>query len=89
MLTCAPSPSLMNWTCLVYGLPMTGAIIWWIVDAHKWFKGPKVNVEHYMLGRQEAVVEGRAHGTESGSSSSGSISKVPRVDDDKKVLDMA
>ena len=40
------TPDLMNWTCLVYGAPMLGAIIWWFVDAHKWFKGPKVNIEH-------------------------------------------
>lgn len=33
----------MNWTCLVYGGPMLGTIIWWIVDAHKWFKGPKAS----------------------------------------------
>lgn len=31
--------------------------IWWFVSAHKWFKGPKVNIEHMMLGRGE-VVEG-------------------------------
>jgi hypothetical protein len=30
--------------------------IWWFVSAHKWFKGPKVNVEHMMLGRGEIVV---------------------------------
>ena len=36
----------MNWTCLVYGGPMLGAIIWWVVDARKWFKGPKVNLKH-------------------------------------------
>jgi amino acid transporter len=40
------TPSLMNWTCLVYGGPMLAVIIWWVIDAHKWFKGPKVNVEH-------------------------------------------
>lgn len=32
----------MNWTCLVYGALMLGVTIWWIVDARKWFKGPKV-----------------------------------------------
>lgn len=32
--------------------------IWWFVSAHKWFKGPKVNIEHMMLGRGE-VVEGQ------------------------------
>jgi hypothetical protein len=47
----------MNWTCLVYGGPMFFVTIWWFVSAHKWFKGPKVNVEHMMLGRGE-VVEG-------------------------------
>ncbi|KAI9838586.1 MAG: hypothetical protein M1819_004898 [Sarea resinae] len=48
----------MNWTCLVYGAPMLSILIWWFVDAHKWFKGPKVNVEHLMLGRDANVVEG-------------------------------
>lgn len=40
------SPDLMNWTCLVYGAPMLAVIFWWFVDAHKWFTGPKVNLEH-------------------------------------------
>lgn len=31
--------------------------VWWFVSAHKWFKGPKVNVEHMMLGRGD-VLEG-------------------------------
>lgn len=30
--------SLMNWTCLVWGAPMISVMIWWVVDAHKWFK---------------------------------------------------
>lgn len=34
----------MNWTVLVYGGPMLMIIIWWIVSAHKWFKGPKVYI---------------------------------------------
>ena len=33
--------------------------IWWFVSAHKWFKGPKVNIEHMMLGREEAVLIGQ------------------------------
>lgn len=45
------STSTMNWTCLVYGGPMTIILIWWVVSARKWFKGPKVNVQHMMLGR--------------------------------------
>ena len=32
----------------------------WFVDAHKWFKGPKVNLEHQMLGREGNVLEGKA-----------------------------
>jgi hypothetical protein len=52
---------------------MLGAITWWIVDAHKWFKGPRVNIEHRMLGREENVIEGE--GEESGGSSTNSISK--------------
>ncbi|KAF2118538.1 amino acid/polyamine transporter I, partial [Lophiotrema nucula] len=52
------TPDVMNWTCLVYGAPMLGALIWWVVSARKWFKGPKVNVEHMMLGRGGNVVEG-------------------------------
>ena len=58
----------MNWTCLVYGAPMLGAMVWWFISAHKWFKGPKVNIEHMMLGRGEIVVEGEeAKSTDSGS----------------------
>ena len=40
------TPDLMNWTCLVYGGPMLAVTIWWFVDAHRWFTGPVVNVEH-------------------------------------------
>ena len=40
------TPQLMNWTCLVYGGPMLGVVVWWVVDARKWFRGPKVNVDH-------------------------------------------
>lgn len=36
---------LMNWTIVVYGGPMMFVIIWWFVSAHKWFKGPVINVE--------------------------------------------
>lgn len=53
-------PSLMNWTCLVWGAPMLIVLVWWVVDAHKWFKGPKVNIEHQMavVGR-EPVTDGK------------------------------
>lgn len=27
----------MNWTCVVYGGPMFLILVWWVVDAHKWY----------------------------------------------------
>jgi len=42
--------TLMNWTVVVYGGPMLLVILWWIISAHKWFKGPKINVEHVIHG---------------------------------------
>ncbi|KAK5174310.1 GABA/polyamine transporter [Saxophila tyrrhenica] len=47
----------MNYTALVYGGPMLGVLVWWVVDARKWFKGPKVNLEHLMHGRDEQAME--------------------------------
>jgi hypothetical protein len=29
---------------------MLAVTIWWVVDAHRWFKGPVVNVEHAIHG---------------------------------------
>ncbi|KAG8530666.1 uncharacterized protein KY384_004021 [Bacidia gigantensis] len=49
----------MNWTCLVYGAPMLMAIIWWYIDARRWFKGPKIDVEHHMLGTDSDIIEDR------------------------------
>lgn len=54
----------MNWTALVYGGPMLMVCVWWIISARKWFKGPKVNIEHMMLGRGENVLEGMAAAAE-------------------------
>lgn len=34
--------------------------IWWVVSARKWFKGPKVNLEHLMLGREDQAADLRA-----------------------------
>ncbi|TVY18996.1 putative amino-acid permease [Lachnellula arida] len=49
---------LMNWTIVVYGGPMVMVLAWWFISARKWFKGPVINVEHHMLGRDNAVVHG-------------------------------
>lgn len=35
----------MNWTVLCYWGPMLIATVWYLVDARKWFKGPKLNVD--------------------------------------------
>lgn len=74
--------SLMNWTCLVWGTPMLGALVWWVFSAHKWFKGPKVNIEHAMLGREENVIVGKdGGGSDSGSRlASGSGSRPASVE---------
>jgi hypothetical protein len=42
-------------------------LVWWFVSAHKWFKGPTINVEHHMLGRHP--IEGVEGGENSGSGS--------------------
>ncbi|KKY26468.1 putative amino acid permease [Phaeomoniella chlamydospora] len=76
--------SYMNWTCLVWGGPMLGVLIWWVVDARKWFKGPKVNIQHQMLGRPGNVIEGKIGPDED--------SPDPSVDvgqGDKKVIEVA
>ncbi|KAI1185250.1 amino acid permease [Nemania serpens] len=60
----------MNWTSLVYGAPMLMIIIWFWVDAHKWFKGPKINISHHLqFGEIEglAVPAGKNIDPESGS----------------------
>ena len=48
------------------------AITWFVVDAHKWFKGPRVNIEHTMIGQDEHVLEGKA-GRGDGSCDSGLV----------------
>ncbi|KAK4998533.1 GABA/polyamine transporter [Elasticomyces elasticus] len=66
------STSTTNWTCLVYGAPMSIIMIWWFLSARKWFHGPKVNVRRLMLGREdlENTIEGReVKGAENGSGS--------------------
>ena len=59
----------MNWTVVVYFGPMFLVMVWWVISARKWFKGPKVNVQHMMLGRQGNVIdgEGKGHGPDSSS----------------------
>ena len=63
---------------------MLFAITWWIVSARKWFKGPKVNIEHEMIGRGGHVIDGKVGGHESGGSSSNSITQEMRTFNDSK-----
>jgi amino acid transporter len=60
----------MNWTCLVWGGPILLSLIYWVVDAHKWFTGPRVNIAHQMLGREGNVLEAKDGGSDSGSQTS-------------------
>jgi amino acid transporter len=70
----------MNWTALVYGGPMAGVLVWWAVDARKWFKGPKVNVEHLM--GQEVDLHEEQGEEVVGVKGKGGASSVLSVDDD-------
>jgi hypothetical protein len=36
----------MNYTCLIYGGVMFLSLVWYAIDARKWFKGPRINVDH-------------------------------------------
>ncbi|KAK8197650.1 amino acid permease-domain-containing protein [Phyllosticta capitalensis] len=49
----------MNWTVVVFGGTMLIALTWWVISARKWFKGPRVNIQHMMLGREAEVLEGK------------------------------
>ena len=76
-------PTTMNWTCLVYGGPMLGAMTWWVLSARKWFKGPRVNIDHMMLGREEAVLEAKAERTDGDAASSGNDTADRETANDK------
>lgn len=52
------TPDEMNWTVVVYFGPMFLAITWYFVYARKFFKGPRVNVEHMMHHQPESEDEG-------------------------------
>ncbi|KAK4952720.1 hypothetical protein LTR10_009527 [Elasticomyces elasticus] len=52
----------MNYTCVVYGGVMSLALLWYAMDARKWFKGPRINVEHLIHGQEVDDVETIVHG---------------------------
>jgi hypothetical protein len=43
---------------------MTFVILWWLISARKWFKGPVINIEHAMLGGEGVILEGMEHDLE-------------------------
>lgn len=43
------TPNNMNWTVVVFFGPMLMFMIWWVVDAHKWYIGPRPNIDEYIL----------------------------------------
>ncbi|KAK5136538.1 hypothetical protein LTR08_002882 [Meristemomyces frigidus] len=47
----------MNYTIVIYGGVMACALLWYAVDARKWFKGPRINVEHVIHGDGDEVEE--------------------------------
>lgn len=49
------TPVDMNWTALVFFGPMLGFIIWFAVDAHKWYIGPRPNIDEYIAHSDDDV----------------------------------
>ena len=71
----------MNWTVVVYFGPMFLVMVWWFVSARKWFKGPKVNVDHLMLGRDDNVIDGQGKmGDDASSTEQPPVIKVASAD---------
>lgn len=56
-------PDGMNWTVLVYFGPMLIFTVWFAVDAHKWYVGPRPNVDEYVTHEDSdlQVVDGVHH----------------------------
>lgn len=74
-------------------------MIWWVVSARHWFKGPKVNLEHLMLDRDDQaaalqhsngdVLEGKDADRSSSEEGEGGIMSVPgKMPSGKQVGDM-
>lgn len=45
----------MNWTVVVYFGPMLIALVWFLVDAHKWYEGPKSNLQDEMTFNNDLI----------------------------------
>ncbi|KAG9005132.1 hypothetical protein FRB94_001824 [Tulasnella sp. JGI-2019a] len=70
--------STMNWTVVVWAGPLFLAFIWFEVSAHKWFKGPVVNLEHQIYDIQPAYT--RDGDRSSAGNQDSSLDKNPKTD---------
>lgn len=54
------TPDAMNWTSLVFFGPMLIFVVWFYVDAHKWYTGPRPNIGEYISneGSDAVLIEG-------------------------------
>lgn len=46
-------------------------LIWWAVDAHKWFKGPNVNIQHRIHQADDGLIDGEPRSSDGGGSGTG------------------
>ncbi|KAI5955648.1 GPT1 [Candida jiufengensis] len=47
----------MNWTVLVFFGPLLLATIWFVVDAHKWYKGPRSNIDEKDITYESKLID--------------------------------
>ncbi|GEQ69988.1 hypothetical protein JCM33374_g3664 [Metschnikowia sp. JCM 33374] len=50
------TPTAMNWTSVVFFGPMLIFIAWFVLDAHKWYVGPRPNIDEYISHDNSDVV---------------------------------
>ncbi|EQC53001.1 hypothetical protein SJAG_06598 [Schizosaccharomyces japonicus yFS275] len=60
-----PSMQQMNWTCLVFGLPMGAVVLWYAISAKHWFIGPKTNIAVVGLAGMSVLEKGIAQSFDS------------------------
>jgi hypothetical protein len=56
-----PPPDAMNYACVINAFVWFGALIYYYVDAHKWFSGPKHTIDEITI---EGIDEGLSDDTQ-------------------------
>jgi amino acid transporter len=51
-----PTPQTMNYTCVINGTVWGGSLLYYYVDARKWFTGPKITIDLDTLDEDQAQV---------------------------------